>query len=198
MRSPIFCHHHPSLFIWLTITYISELDFKYTNDPMQTEILDLKNCCIEIIHPGAFRNFSYLEALYLDNNALAEVNFEDFVPLKALKILSLASNEIIIVQHYTHEFILPNLHVLFLNENEIQELHHDMQQFLFRHRLISLKLGGNPWICENKTCKGIEWIAWIDQIRMILTDLSAMTCVVENQIVEIEKDLLSSDKGIKV
>ncbi len=184
----------PSSFISMHLANnnISVLNFEKVNVLMQTTFLDLQDCLIETILPGPFINFPWLEELNLDNNLITVLKFEDFRHLKSLKILTLSRNKITQVQQHPNQFVLPILQVLSLDGNNISGLNHDIQQFLLGHQLKRLHLSGNPWACDSDTCLGLEWLVWIDEIHVILSDFNSLTCIISNQTTMQVTDLLSN------
>jgi hypothetical protein len=131
----------------------------------QLETLDIDNCGLVRIEPGAFNGLIMLEELSIKNNKIREIEQQTFENLTNLELLYLGKNEIEnlerdaflgltnlrdiwLITNKIH-YLLPdtflglnNLSHIRLNDNKIQYLHPDL--FVRVSSLSSLHLQNNP------------------------------------------------------
>lgn len=109
-------------------------------------ILELRDCSIDAIEPGAFAGLHQLQRLVLIGNRLPAVAAHWFSDLVALQQLVLARNAIERIEPGALRPLADSLRHLDMRYNRLQCLSPDELTYL--RRLERLDIVGNPWNCE--------------------------------------------------
>ena len=140
--------------------------------------LDLRDCSIGAIEPGAFAGLHQLQRLTLVGNRLPAVAAHWFSDLVALRQLVLARNDIEHIEPGALRPLIGNLRHLDVRYNRLRCLPLDELTHL-RH-LERLDIIGNPWYCECR--RNLEKYLMDHNVGFDITH--ADRCYEENEVIE--------------
>lgn len=149
-------------------------------------ILELRDCSIDAIEPGAFAGLHQLQRLVLIGNRLPIVAAHWFGDLVALQQLVLARNAIERIEPGALRPLAGNLRHLDMRYNRLQCL--PPEELAPLRRLERLDAVGNPWNCE---CRRNLYRAMMD--RAVGFEISGSRCY-DNQN-EVGEPSVGDDRG---
>ncbi|XP_047999586.1 leucine-rich repeat-containing protein 15-like [Leguminivora glycinivorella] len=103
--------------------------------------LDLNNCNIKTLNPGAFHDFPNLDTILLSGNKFEDIDLTIFTSVTKLNSLMLSSNKFKEIPNFS-EHSLPNLEKLSFANNQITTLNNS-KTFSRTTQLQKLSLGFN-------------------------------------------------------
>ena len=133
------------------------------------EDLELVSNAIDLVSPNAFKHFSNLKRLDLENNLISNFVFEDLVSAKKLELVDLSKNRLYKVsfpEQKTH-----SINQLILSENNLRTLNPEVTNVLSTAG--SLWLKENPWSCD---CKMGWLVDYRSQYRIRLLGVRDTVC----------------------
>ncbi|KAK3593116.1 hypothetical protein CHS0354_018243 [Potamilus streckersoni] len=160
--------------IWIENNEIDFIEYSAFGDSRIKELYLRKNNISDI---NAFRysNLIYLRKLDLSYNNVLHISSDSFSTFKSIETLNISNNKIQRIYSRTFE-PLPKLRYLDLSYNKIRYL----QKSALTSSTIftSLKLQGNPIICDCNMQWVKRWLLSSDTNGMFITDLDMLTCSV--------------------
>ena len=147
--------------------------------------LDLSSNNITAL-PCDFSNVTDLAELNLSRNAMSTLPTQ-LSTLTSLTSLDVSHNQIseIPVQAF---MALRNVSLLFLNDNELQVLHHNITDVSL-YALTDVKLGDNPWVCN---CQALVIKYWMIEHGSAIKDNKHIIC--KNPPTMLGKNVMFTDR----
>jgi len=156
-----------------SFTTIAKRDFG--DSVMETQYLYLNSCMIFSIMPGAFENFKYLQFLNLSLNLIVHLDFSSiFGSIGYLTHLFLDNNAIQEVEHL-HHVQNSRLTYITLHNNMMTILPKvDMLALSQSVALKQITLHYNRWLCS---CDDVYFKSWLINMSKIVTDSQDVKCI---------------------